>query len=583
MRAATEWPPWTERVGRFRTMSWQEASLFAPLGILSVLLANAERIHSADDALAWAVVGIVGVGVAGPFAAVVSRTPMFLPHDGQPVPVWVPVLGAAMTGAIFGVVVVTMTAALGLSSPTPAGVRILGSTLFVAWFGVATILMFDGRDRIRRERQRLLEEMVALEAARQEVTLLADASRRAVLAHVETTLGHARDVVAALDEQQVEWQQVEWSQVAAELRETAEASVRPLSRELHAEAASLTSRPRPWSFIWFVLSRQPMRPLAVSALYAIGALGPNVQAVGWTLGVTSTTLSVVVICFVMLVTNAAMTRWPRWHAAIYLTGLAILQAGTVLLRPLSDAIGLPRPSPFETVAAILAGIIIVFTASAFGALRKMNVEQMAAVAADIDDGLVESLARSQALAQVLREAAGIVHGEVQARLVSCALAIEQAGRGADAEQLEAALARARSLLVEPLPALTRPVSATLADEIARKRALWDGLCAVEVDIDPELAHALDVDVAACGRIVEEGIANAVRHGNAMQVTVRVRECGGAVEIVVDDDGSGPQPRSVSGLGQAMIAAHSRSWSLARDGARTRLVVEVEPSGTARQV
>ena len=581
MRAATEWPPWTVRVGRFRVMSWQEAALFAPLGMLSVLLANAERIQSVEDMLAWAVVGVVGVCVAGPFAAVVSRMSMFRPRGGQPVPVWVPVLGAAMTGAVFGVGVVAMTAALGLSSPTPAGIRILGSTLFVAWFGVATILMFDGRDRIRRERQRLLEEMVALEAARQEVTLLADASRQAVLAHVETTLGHARDVVSALDEQEAAWSQVEWSRVAAELRETAEASVRPLSRELHAEAASLTPRLRPWSFIWYVLSRQPMRPLAVSALYVIGALGSNVQAVGWTLGVTSTTLSVVVICFVMLVTNAAMARWPRRHAAIYLTGLAVLQAGTVVLRPLSDAIGLPRPSAFETVAAILAGIIIVFTASAFGALRKMNVEQMAAVAADVKDGLVESLARSRALAQVLRDAASIVHGEVQARLVSCALAIEQAGRGADAEQLEAALARARRLLVEPLPALTRPVSATLAEEIARKCALWDGLCAIDVEIDPELARALDVDVAACGRIVEEGIANAVRHGNAAQVTVRIRERGAAVEIVVDDDGSGPQPRSASGLGQAMIAAHSRSWSLTRDGARTRLVVELEPGVVAR--
>jgi signal transduction histidine kinase len=62
---------------------------------------------------------------------------------------------------------------------------------------------------------------------------------------------------------------------------------------------------------------------------------------------------------------------------------------------------------------------------------------------------------------------------------------------------------------------------------------------------------------AAGRIVEEAVANACRHGLAESVMIRASwEEGPAIRFVIDDDGSGPTG-GTPGLGTAMLAGISR--------------------------
>jgi signal transduction histidine kinase len=134
------------------------------------------------------------------------------------------------------------------------------------------------------------------------------------------------------------------------------------------------------------------------------------------------------------------------------------------------------------------------------------------------------------------------------KLIAAAVAGEQAVESGDHALLERAFDEARSVL-EGIGTEERAVGA-IADEVAHKAALWDGLCEIRVQVG-DLASAR-ADAEGVGRVVEEGIANAIRHGGASCLDIVVRATpDGAVEVVIDDDGAG-LTSDVAGTGSAIL-------------------------------
>ena len=93
-----------------------------------------------------------------------------------------------------------------------------------------------------------------------------------------------------------------------------------------------------------------------------------------------------------------------------------------------------------------------------------------------------------------------------------------------------------------------------------------------------------VDPLIVGRVVEDGLTHAIRHGDATAISVRVGIEVGGVVILVAYDGAGPK-ESTAGLGSAMLdQAIGGAWSLQRVGELTELRAHVPasrvPTGTA---
>jgi signal transduction histidine kinase len=79
---------------------------------------------------------------------------------------------------------------------------------------------------------------------------------------------------------------------------------------------------------------------------------------------------------------------------------------------------------------------------------------------------------------------------------------------------------------------------------------------VELDIEGERAELPPgVDLAAY-RIVQEGLTNALRHAGPASASVRLRYGGEELEVVVEDDGSGPNGSAPAG-GHGLVGIRER--------------------------
>ena len=103
---------------------------------------------------------------------------------------------------------------------------------------------------------------------------------------------------------------------------------------------------------------------------------------------------------------------------------------------------------------------------------------------------------------------------------------------------------------------------------------WAGVCSITIDTDMRAQRALttNLGIAYCvNEILKEAVGNAVRHGSASAVLVRItRDKDDFIDLSIQNDGSAPPKRRKKGIGSRMLDDITFSWSLERSGRLTTL-------------
>ncbi len=87
--------------------------------------------------------------------------------------------------------------------------------------------------------------------------------------------------------------------------------------------------------------------------------------------------------------------------------------------------------------------------------------------------------------------------------------------------------------------MTQPDTYSIEEEVPRKAAAWQGICDVRVKIDDSV-QKWPGKVTQVGLIVEEGLADAVRRGDATWASITVTTLSDHdIHVSVEDDGNGP--------------------------------------------
>ncbi len=108
-------------------------------------------------------------------------------------------------------------------------------------------------------------------------------------------------------------------------------------------------------------------------------------------------------------------------------------------------------------------------------------------------------------------------------------------------------------IVRSLLGRLRPWSAGAAELPESLRALAGGRTTgsgktprIDFTLDGRLDDLPPVLAGAIYRIVQEGLTNALRHGDPDRVTVQIRRHGSSLDLSIEDDGRGCEPVALTG-------------------------------------
>jgi signal transduction histidine kinase len=218
----------------------------------------------------------------------------------------------------------------------------------------------------------------------------------------------------------------------------------------------------------------------------------------------------------------------------------------------------------------------------------------AATAVDLSERVSRDAVRRVVEAQEVERArlARELHDETGQALTSILLGLKALEERVETDDRQAAIAELRGLVVATLQDVRRlavELRPAALDDFGLVPAL-ERLCdtmfeqgGVAVDVQSYLDdQRLPAETeTALYRIVQEALTNVLKHASAARVTVRLRQSERFVELLVQDDGAGFDPRGVRDGGLGLVGMRERVALLggrmvvdSSEGAGTMLKAEV---------
>ncbi len=557
---------------------------------LAILIFLSEGLSASPDPQVGLWVALVLMAAAAScLAALGLHLTVFSQRSVTPLPVWAVLVANGGLALIFNLVV--WGGAIAWSLPTgSASVRSLAITCLLGmWWGAMLTIFLDHRQESSASHDELIGQAVQAKLLDFQQNEIAKRLAREVSAEVDDELKEVRErlnrFVNDADRRTdiASFRSAEWSEVSETLRSTAEGSLRPISKRMWQLEDAQYPRMPWWSLPSNVIHFQPFRPWILVIIHVVATGSQVLRVFGTLAGLLLLAVESGVILAVTLIANNVMKRYPSRHAILFVAGIIVLQL-SIPLRALVRNYWSPGSATIGwQITQVIVGVIIILATSGVGAWADKAGQMRDNFRLKLDHDRIESVARSQCVVEYARAASQVLHGAVQTRLMTCAIAIDQANTTGDATARADALSQAILILKSPLA--HERSNGSLTEEVERKIAMWHGLCHVTLTIEEAVRELQTRDslTYATSLIVEEGLANAIRRGDAGSVDIRI-SCNviQGVHIVIDDDGIGPAGGEL-GLGSALIEqVTGGNWSLAPLARGSRLEASIPVLDVADQ-
>ncbi len=325
----------------------------------------------------------------------------------------------------------------------------------------------------------------------------------------------------------------------------------------------------------------------VMSVFAVGAAAQTTWVYGNQGGSVPVLLRVVANLTAVAVTLACLAAAgvarPRRAPAVVVLGVVV--AGTVAAGArLGMQVALdiyPHPARSVVLAEVVSGAVVAWIAGFMGvgamlAQRRLRTQVAAAAESRLQIELALQALQYEEV-RVRREVAEGLHGSMQQHLVLVVAQLDRlrerlAGRADDGdlallrdvrEQIELVResdVRSTSRMLYPdqlevgmVPAI-RALLGRIPTSVNTRLGVADEVRALDDPADPRLTRS---ERLLAVRVVEEGVTNALRHGHAAVVDVRVCVVGDALEVRVADDGVGFVPGTATASGTARLGDRLR--------------------------
>lgn len=495
---------------RSATLSWPTLALLAVAGLLAALGGNPAA--TATQRLAW-----LGIGVIAQISlTLVYRIAAWIGMDRWRGAVFLIVVAG---GAARALTIGLLVPAVGAGDPLDLGQRTLvGTVTFTAWgliLGAVVQAWSDYRTALRSLLSRVDRSLAEAEA-------------------------FTREWGVRLSRTSMTTQSL--TRAAADLHADIERRLRPVSHRLWFGVSNRQTMTR----FFRALVDEPL-PLSWIALTMLVLYTWNTTPhFGFLLSLSVAGVTVGLIVLLLAIGQFFAVRFPQSATVIRVASLMLSAVVSLVVDWLSSGWA---DGPGITVVAIgLVTIIVGFQIIAVSVRQRRETLEVLG-------------ARVDALESRRAEIATDLHSRLQSRWTAAALRLQEAAETGDLTAAQQALSGAQAL-VDSTHSTPVPESTDLT-AIAQA---WEGIAAVRITVPALLPSTMNTTVS---RLIEEAIANAVRHGHARTIDVLVTVSATTIDVVVTDDGSGVQEGGRAGLGSSWLDGVA-VWSLEDSGAGARL-------------
>lgn len=548
------------------SLSWRALGWFAIIGIAAVLITVPEAAGSGVWSWRWWLVAVAGQ-VACTVVVTAGRPLAAGRWSSQKV-----LMVLALAGAVRGAVIAWSGQSLGVISDPSWASRIGNSVLVTVVLLGFLGLMFRSAREYDEQYRTLVERAVAVEVARS----IGEPIDSGVLRSWSSVKGRIDEAVRVAQQTlESPGSSTSLRKASSVLRDAVDDDIRPTSRELMGTAA-LPSR----GLRWYELLSQaidPWRPPVAAVMVTLGlivGLGSFVR-----LGITtaaSYTLTYLLAVGLALLLSTSLARRTGRDRAVAITTLALMPpmvfALGLLITMLPGVISDPVGGALVALQTPATTIVVTMVAR-LSSERRAVLESLQST---IDSGTVSLLATDIRRRDDALNLGTYVHHSLQSELSALAIQMDEAAAAGDPLVVEKVRLRVLERLgrleaIDPTepPWLRSSTGRERIDEIARA---WEGIAEVSLELGPADAGRLDQwHIAA--QIVEEGLANAVRHGGARRIAVTVRLQDDSLIVAIDDDGI--LSEHAPGAGSRWLdSTVGEQWSRTVIAGRTRLEASI---------
>lgn len=548
-----------QHIGGRWAISWVLYLINIPFNALAV--ATGIRTDPQGQELwGWAVVAVAGL-LAIAIGFVVADFTVLRRRREHPVPIWVVAAVGAVIGVFRASIVVFVAEALGLQpfALSELANRMVAGGLLGALMLPTGSLVLSVLNTYRSERHRLIEEKVAAERAKLQQQGQVDALRTALVLSV-------REEVASTIEQLD----------SADPREVSEALRQTSHRVWCSEDQEAGGRPTIGirEVLWSALKGSPIPVWPVVILWGVSAAGSLIAAIGPLGGLLNLAYALAALWLCLILANRWIRARPRHWTLAVVTMVAIAYT---LVSPVSYVLFDPRPLQVAGAVLVLNAfwlpVVVGLVTVGAGAVTSSEVV-LQRLGEEVEDVQVGKQALDDEREEVLRELAAQLHGTAHSPLVAGSALLAHVDDDGARDRLLEQVGRAVAQLG------VAPTDAPLTTRIRDITQPWEGLVSIRVELESNVDDAVTADstLRVIERIVEEGIANAYRHGGADSVEVRIASVGEEIQVDVLDNGAGLGEDIASGLGHRLFqTAASGEWGIVdRPGGGVHLRVLVRP-------
>jgi signal transduction histidine kinase len=414
----------------------------------------------------------------------------------------------------------------------------------------------------RADRNALIAERLLAESQKSESAAIIKSLRSSMTRRVdENLLEVVKNSQQYLDEKGRSLE-ANWELMAVRLRKAALDTIRPFSHRMHRRGEERTYKVHLFELLRYMASTVRIEIPWVLMFYAMTNFKFLYENSPWYLATGNLITRLILIAVGLGLIRKLKYSGQLRGLASYFISLFIFGSLFIMVTHLVDEYFKLRHDSeyvhYVDTAWLLIIVVLVGFVSSFFYGQSAESEFLEK---QISKEKLEMLILKREEERLSRELAKYLHGTIQSRLMASAMALERAGRKGDKKALERELEEAYKSLRVPSADYFSAPEETFKDEVTKVVGKWNDLMKVKVKIGANIPNIPSHKAQEIGNVINEGLSNSFRHGNASKVEVSVTFKLGKIHVVVKDDGSGIDGGK-PGLGTEWFKAIAgNAWSL----------------------